>query len=61
MYRSRRFADEANLQALPAGWDAQVTFFKESFDKRWSIELFAANLLKKEASDFFGVVLGYRF
>jgi tetratricopeptide (TPR) repeat protein len=61
VHRSRRFADEANAQPLPAGWDGQLSVFKESFDKRWSVELFAANLLKKEVSDLFGVVLAYRF
>jgi hypothetical protein len=61
VYRSRRFADEANSVLLPSGWDAQVTLFKESYDKRWAVELFAANLLRKEASDVFGVAVSYRF
>jgi hypothetical protein len=61
VYRSRRFTDEANTVALPAGWDAQVTVFKESDDKRWAVELFAANLFRKEASDIFGIAVSYRF
>ena len=60
-YRTRRFADEVNLQPLPAGWDAQVTVFVETPDKRWAVEAYAANLLKKETSDTFGVVVSYRF
>lgn len=60
-YRTRRFADELNTVILPAGWDAQVSLFLESSDKRWAVEAFGANLLKKETSDAFGVVLSYRF
>ena len=61
VYRSRRFADESNVAPLPAGWDAQVNVFVESPGKRWALELFAANLFKKEASDVFGAVVSYRF
>jgi tetratricopeptide (TPR) repeat protein len=61
VYRTRRYADEANLSPLPAGWDAQVSVFVESPDKRWSVEAYAAGLLKKETSDVFGAVLSYRF
>jgi len=61
VYRTRRFADEANTLPLPSGWDAQVSFFVESGDKRWSLEAYAANLLKKETKDVFGAVLSYRF
>jgi hypothetical protein len=60
-YRGQRFADELNTNALPAGWDAQVTAFIESPDKRWAVEAYGANLLKKESSDAFGVVVSYRF
>jgi hypothetical protein len=61
VYRTRRFSDEANTAALPAGWDAQARIFVESADKRWAVEAVAANLLKKEASDVFSVSLSYRF
>ena len=61
VYRSRRYADEANAVALPAGWDAQVNLFVESHDKRWAVETFAANPFKKETSDVFGIVVSYRF
>jgi hypothetical protein len=60
-YRSERFTDEANAILLPAGWDAQVTAFWETPDKRWAVEAYGANLFKKEASDVFGAVLSYRF
>ncbi|HET7728480.1 MAG TPA: tetratricopeptide repeat protein [Usitatibacter sp.] len=60
-WRSRRFADEANGQPLPAGWDMQASFFIESADKRWALEAYAANLLKKEVSDAFGLLVSYRF
>jgi len=33
----------------------------ETADKRWSVEGFAGNLLKKDASDLFGIVVSYRF
>jgi hypothetical protein len=61
VYRTRRFADAANLQPLAPGWDAQLDAFMETADKRWSVEAFAGNLLKKEASDTFGVVVSLRF
>jgi Flp pilus assembly protein TadD len=60
-YRSRRYADEANTAALSAGWDCQARVFIESADKRWALEAYAANLLKKEASDTFGITLSYRY
>jgi hypothetical protein len=61
IYRSQRYADEANQAPLAAGWDAQVRFFVESDDKRWALEAFAANLLKKDASDVLGATLSYRY
>ena len=61
VHRSRRFADEFNQIALPAGWDAQVSAFFESRDKRWAVEVYGAQLLKKLDSDIFGVIASYRF
>ena len=61
VYRSQRFADEANAVALPSGWDVQVNVFVESPDKRWAVEAYAMNLLKKESSDVFGIVVSYRY
>ena len=61
VYRTRRYADEANVQALASGWDVQLDAFVETEDKHWSVEVSAANLLKKETSDVFGIVVSYRF
>jgi hypothetical protein len=33
----------------------------ESAHKRWALEAVAANLLKREASDVFGVTVSYRY
>ncbi len=61
VWRSERFEDEANTERLAPGWDAQVRLFVESADKRWALEAVAANLLKREASDVFGVTVSYRY
>jgi hypothetical protein len=61
VYRSERFRDEANLVAMPAGWDARVNVFVESAAKRWAVEVFAVNLLKKEVAHTLGMVVSYRF
>lgn len=60
-YRSERFADEANLQRLAADWDLQLRSFMEFDRKRWTIEVFATNLLRKGASDSGGLIATYRF
>ena len=61
VYRTRRFTDEANTLVLAPGWDARADLYWESADKRWAVELFAMNLLKKDVSDIFGAVLSFRF
>ena len=64
VYRSERFTDQYNqaFLALPASWDAQVDFYIESPDKRWSVEAYANNLLKKpHVSDVLGAIVSYRF
>jgi len=61
VYRTRRFADEANLALLAAGWDGQARLFVETPDKRWALEAVAANLRKRDASDTFAVTLSYRY
>ncbi|MDX2218149.1 MAG: FecR domain-containing protein [Burkholderiales bacterium] len=61
IYRSRRYADEANLQRIDADWDLQLRWLMEFERKRWSVEAFAVNLLRKSASDSAGVVFTYRF
>ena len=61
MWRSERFADEANLVPLVAGWDLTLKVHWESADKRWSLEGYAANLLKRNVEDLIGVNLIARF
>jgi hypothetical protein len=61
IHRTLRYADEANSAILPASWDARVSLFVEGSAKNWSVEVTAADLLKKESSDRFGIVLSYRF
>ncbi len=61
VYRTRRFVDEANTVALSPGWDARADMYWESPDKRWAAELFAMNLLRKDLSDLYGIVLSFRF
>ncbi len=61
VWRSARFADEANQIGLPAGWEATLKLHWESADKRWSFEAYAANLFKKSVEDLFGVDLVLRF
>jgi tetratricopeptide (TPR) repeat protein len=61
VYRSARFSDEANLNRLDPGWDLQLRGYLEFDRKHWAVEAYALNLLKKNASDVFGVILSYRF
>lgn len=61
IYRSERFADEANLQRIGADWDVQLRWLMEFERRRWSVEAFATNLLRKSASDSAGVVFTLRF
>jgi tetratricopeptide (TPR) repeat protein len=60
-WRSIRYRDEAAQAEVPAGWDARVDAFVESADKRWSVEVYGANLLRKQVSDLYGVVVSLRF
>jgi tetratricopeptide (TPR) repeat protein len=60
-WRSERFGNEAATAALPPGWDARFDAFIESDDKRWAVEVYGVNLLKKQASDLYGVVVSLRF
>ncbi len=61
IHRSERFADEANLQRLEADWDVQLRWLMEFDRKRWTVEAFAANLLRKGASDSAGLIFTFRF
>ncbi len=61
VYRSARFTDEGNQVKLEPGWDMQVRAYVEFDRKHWSLEAYAINLLKKNESDVFGVIVNYRF
>ena len=39
----------------------QVRAYVEFDRKHWTLEAYALNLLKKDASDVFGVIATYRF
>jgi tetratricopeptide (TPR) repeat protein len=61
VWRSERFADEANLVALGSGWDMTVKLHWESADKRWAADGYASNLLKPDVEKIVGVNLVARF
>ncbi|MDP4030450.1 MAG: tetratricopeptide repeat protein [Gallionella sp.] len=61
VWRSTRFADEANLTPLASGWDMTLKLHWESEDKRWNLEGYAANLLNRDVEDLLGVSLIVRF
>ena len=61
VWRSERFADEANLVSLSSGWDMTLRLHWESRDKRWNVEAYAANLFKRNVEDLIGVNLIARF
>jgi Flp pilus assembly protein TadD len=61
VWRSARFMDEANLVPLAAGWDMTVQLHWESEDKRWNVEGYAVNLLKRDVEHLLGVNFIARF
>lgn len=61
VWRSLRYSDETNTAPIAAGWDAQVRATVELDRKHWTLEAYGLNLLKKDASDVFGVIATYRF
>ena len=61
VWRSERFADEANLVPLSSGWNMTLKLHWESADKRWNVDAYAANLLKRNVEDLIGVNLIARF
>jgi Flp pilus assembly protein TadD len=61
IYRTQRYTDEANLAPLTASWDALLRAYWESSNKRWTVEGYAANLLKKGYEDLYGVNLALRY
>jgi len=61
VWRSERYADEANLIPLDSGWDMTLKLHWESESKRWTVEGYAANLIKRNTSNLLGVNLIARF
>jgi len=61
VWRSERFVDEANKLPLSAGWDMTLKLHWETANKQWSLDAYAANLLKRDAGNVVGVNLGVRF
>jgi tetratricopeptide (TPR) repeat protein len=60
VWRSERLAAE-NGNPLPASWDLTLRMKWESPDKRWQLEGWAANLLKRAAVTTLGVGVQLRF
>ena len=61
IYRSERFADDANVARLAPEWSGALQAYFESPDKRWSVEAIATNLGAKSAKDAYGIALNFRF
>ena len=61
IHRTQRFTDELNRVPVRAGWDGYVGAFVETPDKRWSLEIKALNLWKRETVETYGMILSYRF
>jgi Flp pilus assembly protein TadD len=61
VWRSERFIDEANLVPLDSGWDMTLKLRWESENKRWNVEGYAANLIKRNTANLLGVNLIARF
>ena len=65
-YRSMRYTDEANAEALDAGWNLGLRSYWESADKRVSVEVILENLHADKTSapvhsPVLGAQLQYRF
>ena len=59
--RSERYADQANLVPLDSGWDMTLKLHWESVNKRWNVDGYAANLIKRNTSNILGVNLVAKF
>lgn len=60
VWRSARFADEANANALRAGWDGTLKATWMSPARNLHVEAFAANLGRKDLDPFLGLALVWR-
>ena len=61
VYRSSRYTDEGHGTELAAGWDAAFKLKWQSADKRWLLEGYALNLVKKDTSHTVGVNAVWRY
>lgn len=61
VYRSQRWADEANTVRWDAGWAGTVRGYWESETKRWLLEGTVDNIGAKQGSTYYGVQASYRF
>ena len=61
VWRSERFADEANLTALRSGWDMSLRVHWETMNKRWAVDGYVVNLLKPDVERVLGMNLVARF
>ena len=57
VWRSARFIDEPNPPPLTAGLGMTLKLHWESEDKRWNVEAYAADLLKRNVEDLIGASL----
>lgn len=60
VWRDKRYADEANANAIRSGWDGTLKATWMSSARRWHVEAFAANLGRKDLDPFLGLSLVWR-
>jgi len=61
VYRTSRYADEGHSAELAAGWDAAFKLKWQSPEKRWLVEGYGVNLLKKDTSRTLGVNVMWQY
>lgn len=61
LYRSARFADEANERPLQPGWNASFDLFRESRDKHWMLRFAIDDLLDRNLNPQYTLDINYRF
>jgi hypothetical protein len=61
VWRSERFADQANATPLAPGWDMTLRVHWETMDKRWAVDGYVANLLNPDVARVLGVNLVGRY
>ncbi|MFA5082681.1 MAG: TonB-dependent receptor, partial [Hydrogenophilaceae bacterium] len=61
VYRSKRYADEANTQELSAGFSGDLDVFWQSPDKHWLLRFSANDLFDENLDSQYTAELNYRF